>query len=94
MIKKESNKLMKRTEKYEYQTNINNLIQLLRVNLAKLLNIKTEIKKLVTKIVKKASKNKESIRPNRLYEKWNVYIKKPASLKYRTDGKRNPYYKN
>ena len=36
MIKKESDKLITHTEKYNYQTNINNLIQLLRANLAKL----------------------------------------------------------
>ena len=35
MIKKESDKLITHTEKYNYQTNINNLIQLLRANLAK-----------------------------------------------------------
>ena len=90
MIKKESDKIITHTEKYKYQTNINNLIQLLRANLAKLLNIKDEFKTLIRKIIEKASKNKEPIRPNRLFKRWNVYIKKPTTLKYRVDGKRNP----
>lgn len=90
MIKKESDKIITHTEKYKYQTNINNLIQLLRANLGKLLNIKQEFRTLIGKIIKKASKNKEPIRPNRLYGRWDVYIKKPTTLKYRVDGKRNP----
>lgn len=90
MIKKESDKIITHTEKYQYQTNTNNLIQLLRANLAKLLNKKQELKILISKIIKRASKNKEPIRPNRLYERWDVYIKKPTTLKYRVDGKRNP----
>lgn len=90
MIKKESDKLIKHTEKYKYQTNINNLIQLLRANLAKLLNMKDEFKTLISKIIRKASKNKEPIRQNRLFKRWDVYIRKPTTLKYRVDGKRNP----
>ena len=90
MIKKESDKIITHTKKYKYQTNINNLIQLLRANLAKLLNMKDEFKTLIRKIIEKASKNKEPIRPNRLFKRWNVYIKKPTTLKYRVDGKRNP----
>ena len=90
MIKKESDKLITHTEKYNYQTNINNLIQLLRANLAKLLNMKDGFRRLINKIIRKASKNKEPIRPNRLFGRWNVYTKKPTTLKYRVDGKRNP----
>ncbi|MFQ7317688.1 MAG: transposase, partial [Massilimicrobiota timonensis] len=90
MIKKESDKLIAHTEKYEYQTNINNLIQLLRANLAKLLNMKDGFRRLINKIIRKASKNKEPIRSNRLFGRWNVYTKKPTTLKYRVDGKRNP----
>lgn len=90
MIKKESDKIITHTEKYKYQTNINNLIQLLRANLGKLLNIRQEFRLLIEGIIKKASKNKEPIRPNRLYGRWDVYIKKPTTLKYRADGKRNP----
>lgn len=90
MIKRESDNIITHTEKYQYQTNINNLIQLLRANLARMLNVKEELRTLISKIVKKASKNKEPIRPNRLYGRWDVYIKKPTALKYRVDGKRNP----
>ena len=90
MIKKESDKLIAHTEKYEYQTNINNLIQLLRANLAKLLNMKDGFRRLINKIIRKSSKNKEPIQPNRLFGRWNVYTKKPTTLKYRVDGKRNP----
>ena len=52
--------------------------------------MKDEFKTLIRKIIEKASKNKEPIRPNRLFKRWNVYIKKPTTLKYRVDGKRNP----
>ena len=90
MVKKESDKIITHTEKYKYQTNINNLIQLLRANLAKILNMKQKLKTLISEIIKKASKNKEPIRPNRLFERWDVYINKPPTLKYRVDGKRNP----
>lgn len=90
MIKKESDKIITHTKKYKYQTNINNLIQLLRANLAKILNMKQKLKTLISEIIKKASKNKEPIRPNRLFERWDVYINKPPTLKYRVDGKRNP----
>ena len=69
MIKKESDKLIAHTEKYNYQTNINNLIQLLRANLTKLLNMKDGFRRLINKIIRKASKNKEPIRPNRLFER-------------------------
>lgn len=93
MIKRESDKIITHTEKYKYQTNINNLIQLLRANLAKLLNMKDEFKTLISKIIRKASKNKEPIRANRLFERWDVYINKPTTLKYRVDGKRNPVIK-
>lgn len=90
MIKKESDKIIVHSEKYRYQTNINNLIQLLRANLVRLLNRKQELRTLIDIIIKKASKSKEPIRPDRLYGRWDVYIKKPTSLKYRIDGKRNP----
>ena len=90
MIKKESDKIVVHTSKYKYQTNINNLIQLLRTNLPKLLNQRQKIKKLLGKIIKKAAKNKEPVRPNRLYPRWGVYIKLPSPLKFRVDGKRNP----
>ena len=90
MIKKESDKIIVHTSKYKYQTNINNLIQLLRTNLPKLLNQRQKIKKLLGKIIKKAAKNKEPVRPNRLYPRWGVYIKLPSPLKFRVDGKRNP----
>lgn len=93
MIKKESDKIINHSEKYKYQTNINNLIQLLRANLSKLLNKRKELRILIDKIIKRASKNKEPIRPDRLYERWDVYIKKPTTLKYRVDGKRNPIVK-
>lgn len=93
MIKKESDKIVVHTPKYKYQTNINNLIQLLRVNLPKLLNQKQKIKELLGKIIKKAAKNKEPIRPNRLYPRWGVYIKLPSPLKFRVDGRRNPAVK-
>ncbi|MEE0778615.1 MAG: transposase, partial [Massilimicrobiota sp.] len=63
MIKKESDKLITHTEKYEYQTNINNLIQLLRANLAKLLNMKDEFRRLINKIIRKASKIKSLFDP-------------------------------
>lgn len=65
-------------------------IKLLRDNLGILLNIKQELRTLIGKIIKKASKNKEPIRPNRLYGRWDAYIRKPATLKYRVDSKRNP----
>lgn len=90
MIKKESDKIIVHSEKYRYQTNINNLIQLLRANLVRLLNRKQELRTLIDINIKKASKSKEPIRPDRLYGRWDVYIKKPTSLKYRIDGKRNP----
>lgn len=93
MIKKESDKIITHTEKYKYQTNINNMIQLLRANLVKLLNQKEELRILIDKIIQRAAKNKEPIRPNRLYERWDVYIKKPSTIKYRVDGKRNPVVK-
>lgn len=93
MIKKESDKIINHSEKYKYQTNINNLIQLLRANLSKLLNKRKELRILIDKIIKRASKNKEPIRPDRFYERWDVYIKKPTTLKYRVDGKRNPIVK-
>ena len=93
MIKKESDKIVVHTPKYKYQTNINNLIQLLRANLPKLLNQKQKIKELLEKIIKKAAKNKEPIRPNRLYPRWGVYIKLPSPLKFRVDGRRNPSIK-
>ncbi len=83
-------KIITHTEKYKYQTNINNLIQLLKANLAKILNMKQKLKTLISEIIKKASKNKEPIRPNRLFERWDVYINKPPTLKFRVDGKRNP----
>lgn len=92
MIKKESDKIVVHTPKYKYQTNINNLIQLLRANLPKLLNQKQKIKELLEKIIKVA-KNKEPIRPNRLYPRWGVYIKLPSPLKFRVDGRRNPSIK-
>lgn len=93
MIKKESDKIVVHTPKYKYQTNINNLIQLLRANLPKLLNQNQKIKELLEKIIKKAAKNKEPIRPNRLYPRWGVYIKLPSPLKFRVDGRRNPSIK-
>lgn len=93
MIKKESDKIVVHTPKYKYQTNINNLIQLLRANLPKLLNKKQKIKELLGEIIKKAAKNKEPIRPNRLYPRWGVYIKLPSPLKFRVDGRRNPSIK-
>lgn len=93
MIKKESDKIITHTTKYKYHTNINNLIQLLRANLSKLLNQKKEIKVLLEKIIKKASKNKEPVRPNRLYPRWGVYIELPDPLKFRVDGRRNPSIK-
>ena len=93
MIKKESDKQISQSDKYKYQTNISNLIQLLRANLARLLNTKKGFRSLIKKIIEKASKNKEPVRPNRLYARWDVYIKKPATLKFRVDGKRNPSIK-
>ncbi|WP_296877296.1 IS4 family transposase [Thomasclavelia sp.] len=92
MIKKESDKIITHTEKYKYQTNINNLIQLLRANFARLLNIKEEFDTLIRKIIEKASKNKEPIRTHRLFDRWDVYINKPPTLKFRVDGKRNPKF--
>ena len=93
MIKKESDKQISQSDKYKYQTNISNLIQLLRANLARLLNTKKGFRSLIKKIIEKASKNKEPVRPNRLYARWDVYIKKTATLKFRVDGKRNPSIK-
>ena len=88
MIKKELDKQISQSEKYKYQTNISNLIQLLRANLARLLNKKKGFRSLIKKIIK-AAKNKEHVRPNRLYARWDVYISKPVTLKFRVDGKRN-----
>ena len=53
MIKKESDKIITHTKKYKYQTNINNLIQLLRANLAKILNMKQKFVNGKIKITKK-----------------------------------------
>ena len=89
MIKKESDKIIVHTPKYVYRTNMNNLIQLLRGNLSKLLNQREKIKELLKTIIEKAAKNKEPVRPNRLYPRWNVYSQRPNIRKFRVDGKRN-----
>ena len=44
-------------------------------------------------LVKKAAKNKEPIRPNRLCPRWGVYIKLQSPLKFRVAGRRNPSIK-
>lgn len=59
--------------------------------MVKLLNQKEKIKTLIESIIRKVSKNKEPIRLNRLYSRWNVYIKKLTTLKFRVDGRRNPH---
>lgn len=83
------------SNKYEYQVNINNLIWLYRKWLPKILNKLNTILNIIEKIINKIIKNKEPIRKNRLYPRWNVYISKPVTLKFRVDGKRNPkVYKN
>ena len=76
--------------KYEYQININNLINLFRKFLPKLLNKTNSILSIINSIINKIIKNKEPIRKNRFYKRWNIYINKPPTLKFRADGKRNP----
>lgn len=90
VAKEEVDTRIQRTSKYEYQANINNLLTVIRKNLAKLLNVKEQREVLVKKIIEVAKKKKEPIRPNRFYKRWDVYIKKPTRLKFRVDGKRNP----
>ncbi|WRK56068.1 transposase [Coprobacillaceae bacterium CR2/5/TPMF4] len=50
MIKKESDKQISQSDKYKYQTNISNLIQLLRANLARLLNTKKGFRSLIKRL--------------------------------------------
>lgn len=57
ILKKELNKMVIHTSKYKYQINMNNIIQLLRANLLKLLNQRQKIKKLLIKNIK----NKEPV---------------------------------
>lgn len=90
IAKQEIDKEIQRTENYCYQVNIQNLIILMRSNLAKLLYFKEGIKKLLLQIINIAKKYKEPIRENRFFERWDIYIAKPPTLKFRVDGKRNP----
>lgn len=95
ILKNISDRKINSSTKYEYQVNINNLIWLYRKWLPKILNKINIIINIIEKIINKIIKNKEPIRKNRLYPRWNVYISKPVTLKFRVDGKRNPkVYKN
>lgn len=95
ILKDIADKKINSTDKYTYQVNINNLIWLYRKWLPKILNKISTILSIIEKIINKIIKNKEPIRKNRLYPRWNVYISKPVTLKFRVDGKRNPkVYKN
>lgn len=91
IVKQESDKIVKHTEKYQYQTNINNLIQLIKANIAVLLNFNDRLRCKLDKIIVKAARNKEPIRPGRYFKRWNVVINKPSTCKFRVDGKRNPH---
>lgn len=90
LLKNIADERINRTDKYEYQTNINNLIGLFRKWLPIILNKLKILPRIISMIINKIIKNKEPIRKNRLFPRWNVYIQKPATLKFRVDGKRNP----
>lgn len=90
ILKTIADKKINGSNRYEYQVNINNLIWLYRKWLPKILNKLNTILNIIDKIINKIIKNKEPIRENRLYPRWNVYISKPVTLKFRVDGKRNP----
>ncbi len=90
ILKNIANKRINNTDKYLYQININNLITLFRKLLPKILNNIGKLIKIISMIINKIIKNKEPIRENRLYPRWNTYISKPVTLKFRVDGKRNP----
>lgn len=90
ILKDIADKKINSSYKYTYQVNINNLIWLYRKWLPKILNKISTILSIIEKLINKIIKNKEPIRKNRLYPRWNVYISKPVTLKFRVDGKRNP----
>lgn len=90
MIKNIINKKIDGTTKYKYQANINNLVYLFRKWLPHLLNKTKNLISIISKIINQVIKNKEPIRENRSYPRWNAYIIKPVTLKFRVDGKRNP----
>lgn len=90
LLKNLCDKKIDGTSKYEYQVNINNLINLFRKWLPTILNQISKLSKIISLIISKILKNKEPIRKNRLFPRWNAYINKPVTLKFRVDGKRNP----
>lgn len=90
ILKNIADKKINSTTKYNYQVNINNLINLFRKWLPIILNKTKILQKIISMIINKIIKNKEPIRKNRLYPRWNAYIDKPVTLKFRVDGKRNP----
>lgn len=92
LLKNISDQKINNTLKYEYQININNLINLFRKWLPTILNQLNNLSKIISMIISKIIKNKEPIRKNRLFPRWNVYISKPTTLKFRVDGKRNPKF--
>lgn len=90
ILKNIADKEINSTDKYEYQININNLIGLYRKWLPSILNKLSQLSKIICAIINKIIKNKEPIRKNRLFPRWNAYIERPVTLKFRVDGKRNP----
>lgn len=90
LLKNLCDKKINSTSKYEYQVNINNLINLFRKWLPAILNQINKLSKIISLLISKILKNKEPIRKNRLFPRWNAYINKPVTLKFRVDGKRNP----
>lgn len=90
IIKNIADKKINGTDKYKYQININNLIWLYRKWLPKILNKVNQLLNIIDKIINQIIKNKEPIRKNRSFQRWNTYISKPVTLKFRVDGKRNP----
>ena len=90
IIKNIADKTINNTEKYKYQININNLICLYKKWLPKILSNIKLINSILKTLINKITKNKEPIRKNRFFKRWNTYINKPPTLKFRVDGKRNP----
>ena len=90
IIKNIADKTINTKGKYKYQININNLVNLYRKWLPKILSNVKLVYSILKNLLNKIIKNKEPIRENRFFKRWNTYINKPPTLKFRVDGKRNP----
>lgn len=82
LLKNLCDKKINSTSKYKYQVNINNLINLFRKWLPIILNQISKLSKRISLIISKILKNKEPIRKNRLFPRWNAYINKPVTLNF------------